>query len=157
MGGRASRQKGKRGERLVRDYFRGLGYNAKRVVGSGAHESIDARLRGDVQIEVNGELLSAEVKVRQNEFKSIYALYETLGSRPRLFSYNRLSACVSHSFSDLGYTSPLTAEAIVCDASANVDLKAVKKLFGLSKFVKTCDFLVIKIDRKPLLFIRYLV
>lgn len=151
MGGRASRQKGMRGEYGLRDYFRARGWKSDRVPSSGAAEGF----KGDVVLEKEGKRLVAELKVRESEFKSIYAKFHQgmtdYGCVVR--DLGAMGAVLSYDFDKIGYTpgSPLQMLALRTDILDRTD----KKLLGLHKFVKTCDFLVIKIDRRPFIFIRY--
>lgn len=161
MSGLKSRRKGMRNEYLLRDYFRSLGWKSDRVPSSGAAQGF----KGDVTLSKDGKTLTAELKVRQNEFRSIYALYQfyTSGGPLRLLLTksngttleSTKTALVTNNFD---YTSvinyPLYDEHVTLVTKEYS--QALKKLFGLEKFVKSCDFLVIKIDHKPFLFIRYL-
>lgn len=144
MGGKASRDKGKRGEYLLRDHFRSLGWVSHRVPSSGAAQGA----KGDVTLEKDGRTLRAELKCRKNEFKSIYALYP---GHPVCVTQYGASCILSHDFGALGYTGDTASVAML-----NPTGVSVKKLMGLKKLVKECDFLVIKIDYQPFLFIRYL-
>lgn len=145
MGGRASRQKGMRGEYAVRDYFRSLGFASDRVPSSGAAQGF----KGDVVLEKDGRKFKCEVKVRHNEFASIYAL--PIGSAAYVH-YNGASCIISPYFAYLGFGGENTS----LYAHIKEPIRTVKKLLGLKKLVKECDFLAIKSDYRPFLFVRFL-
>lgn len=69
-GGRASRQKGNRGERAVVSFLQDRGFAAERVPLSG---SAGGRFSGDILIPLLGRDLCAEVKVRAHGFNQLYA------------------------------------------------------------------------------------
>jgi hypothetical protein len=154
MSGRMSRNKGKRNEYLLRDYFRRYGWDANRVPSSGAAQGF----KGDITLSKGNIKLTAECKARQNEFKSIYA--EHVEKNVELDAENKLvgtiyttkgmSVIVSYDFNALGY------ETSCAPMQGTMTPRTLKKLFGLHKFLKTCDLLVIRIDRKPFLFIRFI-
>jgi hypothetical protein len=68
---KASRAKGNRVEREIAKALTELGVPTRRVIGSGAHGHIDARLEGDIQIGTYGAhegewLLTGEIKARKS-------------------------------------------------------------------------------------------
>lgn len=69
MGGKASRDKGARGERDLVHRLRAYGFLAERVPLSGA---AGGQFSGDLRIGVAGRQLSCEVKVRGDGFKQLY-------------------------------------------------------------------------------------
>lgn len=153
MSGLRSRRKGKRNEYLLRDYFRQLGFTSERVPSSGAARGF----KGDVVLEKGGVKLTAELKARESEFKTIYAFHALCGEKPCIVNFDAKAVVLSADFLDLGYTgSDIYKLPQVQVGLQHPDARAVKKMMGLQKFVKECDFLVIKIDRKPFLFLRYL-
>lgn len=152
MSGLKSRRKGMRNEYLLRDYFRSIGWVADRVPSSGAAQGF----KGDVKLSKGSMELFAECKVRQSEFKSIYAMVESIGKgqKPVWLINGGISAVVSTNFNDLGYeTSVCLDNTVVIKQGHN---RAFKKLFNLTKFVKTCNFLVLRINHKPFLFVRFI-
>lgn len=146
MGGRASRAKGMRGEYKVRDYFRSFGWEANRVPSSGAAEGF----KGDVVLTKEGRTLRAEVKYHEN-FHSVYALVEKVGGLAQ-YDVNGTYVTASYEFDDLGFE-----DVVQCRLYEGITIKTpgIKKLIGLQKFVKTCDFLVLIMNFHPLLFIRF--
>lgn len=145
MGGLASRRKGRTAEYEVRDYFKEIGWVANRVPLSGASQGY----KGDVSLSKDDIYLTCEVKSRKSEFKSIYDKITQSKSPLRLSSNGEL-VTLSYSFNDLGFegTKPMLFD--------NVErTRTINKIFNLQKLLKGCDFLVIKIDRRPLIFIRF--
>jgi Holliday junction resolvase len=68
-GGRASRQKGNRGERIVVRLLQEFGFAAERVPLSGAARG---RFGGDVSVPLLGINRRVEVKCRADGFREIY-------------------------------------------------------------------------------------
>lgn len=78
-GGRRSRDKGNRSERLIVNTFLAAGIHSERVPLSGA---AGGSYVGDLTVAVNGQDWLAESKVRANGFRT---LYDWLGSNRLLF------------------------------------------------------------------------
>lgn len=152
MGGRMSRNKGKQNEYLVRDYFRSLGFIANRVPSSGASQGF----KGDITLEKEGLKLKCEVKVRENEFKTIYALCDDLHSDPLCLMLGTRYAVISRDFNSLGFGTDRIAWPIFIMPDGDKRIRTVKKIFNLERLVKECDFLAVRINYKPFLFIRFL-
>lgn len=150
MSGLSSRQKGRRGEYAVRDYFRERGWKSDRVPLSGA----DKNHPGDVVLEKDGLKLLAEVKFRQDAFSSIYSLLRAESPA----HYIRVNGCLislSSDFDFLGFipnTPPFLSRTFSIIPKPS---RAEKRLWGMQRLLKGADFLVIKINNHPLLFIRY--
>jgi hypothetical protein len=148
MGGKYSRDKGARNERLVRDYFRGLGLVCDRVPLSGASQGF----KGDLRVALpSGQVLYPEIKARKQEFKTVY---ELLGkANARAFDFGGQLVLLSREFAGLGYLYPVTP--VFFPEPVPPKSRGGRKLLGLKKLLKGCDFLVIKDDRQQPLFIRY--
>lgn len=152
MSGRKSRSKGSRGEYQVRDYFRSLGFESHRVPASGAAEGF----KGDVVLKHSGQTSIAEVKVRKDAYKHIYAMLDNLKS-PLFLSYFGCCVIVSYEFKDLGvFEAKHWYFKAVRDLKTPQTKKGLDKVLAIKKLVGKSDFLVIKIDYKPLIFIRYI-
>lgn len=149
MSGRMARNKGRQGEYLVRDFFRERGWTSNRVVGSGAHFKIDASLTGDVVLKKDSIELKAEVKFKKDEYKSLYAMLDQKGEAVR-FATGGHYVIMSYSFDDLGFEgSPIKVfDGTVAD-------RTIRKICNMRKLLKGADFLVVKINNKPLIFLRY--
>ena len=149
MGGRASKAKGSRAEYQVRDYFRERGWEAHRVPSSGAAQGFP----GDVEISKDGVKLIVEVKSRGDEYKNIYAMLDAAGGEAA-YSFPGLGIMfrLSYSFDYLGLTGPKPLEFMGAQATPD---RTQRKIIKMQELVKECDFLVIKVDYKPFIFIRY--
>jgi Holliday junction resolvase len=73
MNGRRSRDKGNRAERAIVKLLQAHGFASERVPLSGA---VHGRFSGDVSVPVCGVDRRAEVKVRGNGFRQLYAWLE---------------------------------------------------------------------------------
>ena len=76
--GKKSLRKGKRVEYLVRDRFRELGLECKRVPCSGNSKAV----KGDLLLSLNGKTLRVEVKARKKN--GLKKLYDWLGGNDLL-------------------------------------------------------------------------
>jgi hypothetical protein len=141
MGGKASRDKGSRGELIVRDYMIALGYTAHRVPLSGAAQGF----KGDVVATKDGKTLVLEVKFRKDEYKQIYALVDS-----------KFPGGITHDGREgiaIGYDLNTVLNETVY--SLIQPTRTTRKLAGLKKLLGTADILVLKINNKPLLFVKY--
>lgn len=87
--GRASRQKGMRGEYVLRDHLRSLGKDAVRVPLSGASEGF----KGDVVIQSTGETF--EMKSRKCSFGTIYSAYFMMKGPKDKLAFNLDGVCIA--------------------------------------------------------------
>ena len=150
MGGKFSRDKGRRAEYLVRDLLRVEGYVADRVPLSGASHAY----KGDIRFSKDGKVYLAEVKVRaKGAFTRIY----------EAFSSTVLGGVLGVLDGD-GRAATIASTATLALEASKVDLiykrhpewaKAETKLFKLQELLGEADILVIKEDHKPFLFIKY--
>lgn len=145
-----SRDKGKKTEYLVRDYFRAHGYQAHRVPASGAAQGFP----GDIQvISPTGEEVIVEVKARKDEFKKIYEYYESGPSGPVYLCLGLEGTVPVHLIALSDKYSDLLGElcyTIITEPSVHE-----KRLLKLKKYLGKASILVLKGDRKPLLFLRF--
>ena len=154
MGGRASRQKGMRGEYAFRDAIRRFGYVADRVPCSGAAQGF----KGDVRFSKDGKEYTAEVKSRKGSFKTLYALFAEHFAQAQ---DDKLSIVVEGQLINLS-SSPVGAledcgHYTIAEHLPfyNKHRRTFKRLLKLKELVKGCDLLVVKDNNKPFLFIRY--
>lgn len=147
-----SRDKGKRNEYLIRDYFRKIGYQAHRVPASGAAQGFP----GDIMVtDPSGAHTLVEVKARKSEFDKIYVFVDTI-NLAKLPSYHFVGGggkFVSISYDYLGLNP--TSSQIAYAAPTNANLKDYGRIEKLHKYLGKANILVIKGDRKPPLFIRF--
>lgn len=158
MSGLKSRDKGRRGEYTVITYMRERGLTATRIPMSGASESE----KGDVKIEIPGtrygqrpmdaKFLYGEVKCRAKDFSTTYALFDQLRGKERHagIQVGEQLILMTRDFSDLGFL----------DLGAALEFrpnttKTAAKIARMQALLKGSDFLVIKGDYQPLVFLRY--
>lgn len=146
MSGNFSRNKGRRAEYTVRDHFRGLGYTCDRVPLSGASQGF----KGDLRVSDGIITFYVEVKSRQAGFKRLYDLFGDNLDFPFtiMVTYGSKEVLLSNSFAGLSSSAAnryiLTPEPAL---SYRLDQLEVLK--------QECEFLVVKDDRRPLLFMKY--
>lgn len=159
MSGLKSRNKGKRGEYEVRDYFRKLGYEADRVPMSGAAPGY----KGDVRVRKDGKEFFVEVKVRKDAFNKIYEFFNNpkygVFNLPSGFVWNGTAVAISPNFEDVSKCSYF--HGILPGESSPQTVKILNKILKLREFLvfkgeQVSDYLVIKGDRQPLLFFRFI-
>lgn len=157
--GKFSRDKGKRNEYALRDFIRKQGYTAHRVPSSGAAQGA----KGDVTYEKADKKGRLELKARRDEYKTIYALYDTFKDKDANFALvtgGDTLQCVSiHPDLDsaLGFACVYYPEAAYKTQTKWVKgfTKTVQKLLKMKELLGEADILVVKNDHKPFLFIRY--
>lgn len=153
----SQRAKGKKGEYDVRNYFRENGFVSHRVPSSGSAHGFP----GDVLVKhPNGTNFLVEVKIRKDEFKSIYKLIENDHTEVIRHVYNGKQVTVAKDFFSL-FSQEHKGRAEHTDSSLNDPedkefRKVIKKLDKMHEWVKGSDYLVVRMDRKPFLFIRYM-
>lgn len=146
---RKSRRKGKRGEYLVRDYFRSLGFDADRVPSSGAAPGF----KGDVRIKQDDKEWLVEVKNKKDVFKSIYSFFDT----SPVNQHGVMRICVDGQLVAISYSALCVLDKNAGTFTILKEPKGVlKKILGLKRVVGSCDLLAIKHTRKPLLFLRFI-
>lgn len=147
--GLRSKQKGYRNEIIVRDYLREVGYDAQRVPLSGASAYIG---KGDVIINRNlpGQVIF-EVKSRRDEFKKVYAFYDTLWNDfvgPEAIGLRAPDFLIALSYNYLSLDLVSTYFTVGAD-------RDVARIVRLHKYLGGADILAIKQDRKPILFLKF--
>ena len=170
-----SRRKGYMGEYGCVQYLQKQSYLATRVPLSGAHLE-----KGDIRIEIpftrtstrsnDAKFLYGEVKVRHSEFKCIYALYEAcfkIDHYKKIFNERGIilnnaeghSVIISSHMQDLSFfLHNMTPEVttITDPPKLGNTTRTITKIWNLERLLKGADFLVIKSDYKPYLFLRYI-
>lgn len=158
MGGKASRVKGMRAEYLLRDYFRALGWEAERVPLSGASNA----MKGDVVIKKDGKEHFIEVKSRRDQFKMLYVLYEDY---IRTMKDDLIAFCApDDDFICIQMSSSFDGVMMGADVYPMLRThpmyskysKTMKSLITAHDWLGGCSVLVLKSDRKPFLFVRYI-
>ncbi len=158
MGLRAKR-KGTSQEYVLRDHLRLLGWTADRVPCSGAAQGYKGDVRG---VTPQGRVVMFEMKSRKDTFKTIYALYD---EHVKLAQDDLLAIaipgadtlCVNVSSSLDAVLGGADFHTIVTKHPLYAKYKRTfRKIENLEKLLGECEVLVIKDDRKPLLFLRWL-
>lgn len=141
MGGRMSRNKGKRAEYLVRDYLRSIGFtDAVRVPLSGASEGF----KGDVVFtNKQGKKFTVEVKSRASAFKTIYEHYVN-----KIVLHPSLGTIVVYNTQD-------DPNGIFTDEVDVRNQRDFKQFETLNDLRQGADILAIKDNNKPILFIEF--
>lgn len=148
-----SREKGRREEQGLVLYLSKLGYKAERIL-----RQYQAQGQPDVKT-LAPEELTFEMKSRAGNFKRIYDLYfaekDDQGTLSFVMSPNSTAVAVNTDFAVLhggGYT---FANLALFPPGDKALLKVYNRLVGLKELKQDADYLVIKDNNKPRLFIRY--
>jgi len=157
--GKSQRDKGKRGEYALRDALRLQGWTADRVPSSGAAQGF----KGDVAAThpKYGRKLF-ELKCRKDTFKNIYALYDAHCRKAQddllaIAVPGAEALCLSVSSSLEAVMDGADVHVLVTNHPLYADYKRTfKKIENLEKLLGECEILVIKDDRKPFLYLRWL-
>lgn len=152
--GKFSRDKGRRAEYALRDYLRDIGYAAVRVPLSGASEGY----KSDVVANRDGASYSFEMKARQSEFNKIYALY--FKYRYAVDKTFRFSLRTKHGKSCFAISENFEAvketnhhfKDLVPEAG---EVRTFGKIVRMYDLLQGADFLVIKDNNHPMLFLKY--
>lgn len=141
-----------RGEYTLRDFMRQLGYEAVRVPLSGASEGY----KGDVVATKDGLTLTLELKCRKSAFSKIYWLAAQQQLPHGFVLQNHRLVTISNQPEKVETFERVETALMRIDASSRKMLvRALAQVANLEKLKGDCDYLVIKDDRKPLLFISY--
>lgn len=139
---------------MLRDSLRREGYEAKRVPLSGASPGY----KGDIAVSKGTDSWTLEAKLRApGTFSRIYSLFDqkqkdgsfavAYGDETDLSLVSIHSTFASATLGPI-YYNPTT------DYGAE-EIKAVKKLVSIKGMMQDCNYLVIREDRKPFLYVRY--
>lgn len=147
MSGLMSRRKGLRTEYILRDYLRNLGIYEEvfRVPLSGSSEGF----KQDVIARRAGGVDTFEMKARSREYDGVYALFAS-SSEDGVLRFNHLSTLVaiSKDFNEVRKTG-------VVFPTLTKSTKTHSKLLRMRNLLQGADYLVIKGNNKPMLFIKY--
>lgn len=152
MTGKGSKAKGSKFEYQVRDYFRSLGDNwkADRVPSSGAAQGFP----GDVKvIAPDGSGFLVECKSRKDSFNSIYEIVEGRSQIPIKYTFANRQVTIATSWDLLqqAYTHFVPETVIMMD----IKIRTLNKINKMYDWVKGSDYLIIKDNHKPMLFLRF--
>lgn len=148
MSGKMSRDKGSRNERALVAHLLALGWNARRIPLSGAMEGFKC----DVIATKGPDTVKFEVKSRNSSFTKIYALLDS-GEMARIHN------------EETGGLVAITTNFDALRLFKDRDFKharhytgfgrTISKIFNMQKLLGEADFLAIKDDRRPFLFLEY--
>lgn len=144
MGGKMSRNKGARNERLLVAHLKQQGYSALRVPLSGAMKGY----KHDVTAVKDGVEYSFELKARANEYDSIYHFFKEYKKDGVAKICNNESQVLALS-DDFEKVKPIAGEYPLNDS------RAARKLFGMKKLLNGAQYLALRGDRMGFLFVRY--
>lgn len=153
--GKMSRDKGRRTEYLIRDYLRALGIydDVFRVPLSGSSEGF----KSDVVARKGNVVDTFEVKARATDFNKIYDVYNNNRDERRALRFAAGS----------GPSSPLIALSVDFLEAKRLDVpffgverdpgndRTYSKIVRMSSLLQGADYLVIKGNSKPPIFIKY--
>lgn len=145
MGGKMSRNKGARNERLLVQHLNDRGFTALRVPLSGAMKGY----KHDVEAVKGGVSYPIELKVRATEYNTIYHLFNVhkdANNVVRVADPESQGLVMSDDIEKLDMSGNYPSE----------HSKAFKKLIGMKKLLNGAEYLAIRGDRLGFLFIRYL-
>ena len=163
MGGAGSRLKGSRVERIVVDWLRQLGYTSFRVPLSGASMGD----KGDIKVEIpntrygdrpmDAKFLYGEAKARRSSFTTVYGLFDKLRGRENTLSLEYKGKCfvMTTVFDAMGLIGGGNALEFKTPTITGSEAKVMGRIVKFEEWLKGADFLIIKGDYKPLLFVRY--
>ncbi len=142
--GKFSRSKGARNERLLVAHLKELGYSSLRVPLSGAMVGY----KHDVIATKNNVTYTFELKVRANEYATIYHDYNTYA---HLGIYRAECNGVLFSMSNDFEKVKGLSEGFF----QKREDRTTKKISGMNKLLNGAEYLVIRGDRQGFLFVRY--
>lgn len=151
--GNFSRSKGRREEQQLVLYLAKLGYQAERIL-----RQYQAAGQPDVKATKDGKTITFEKKARRASFKAIYDLYAQEKDNDGTMCF------VTHSFGtpvavSTDFPSLLTVDRLFRNLTAHPvapkKMKVFLRIEKLKELKQSADFLVIKDNGKPQLFLRY--
>ncbi len=150
MGGTFSRMKGRRNEQELVLYLAKLGYKAERIL-----RQYQFAGQPDVKATKGEQTFTLEMKARRDSFKSIYDLYFSTKEDVMTFCLgtNGTAVAITTDFERLH-----TARDLYFPNILGADKKALKTYLRIAKMTEikqSADFLVLKDNGKPRLFMRF--
>lgn len=151
MGGAFSRSKGRREEQQLVLYLAKLGFKAERIL-----RQYQAAGQPDVKAVRAGKEYTFEMKSRKDSFKSIYDTYFADRGPGNFLGVHLPEVCIAIStvFEDLLAPTLVFLHRAVFGSSKAKD-RGYKRLVTLQALKQSADFLVIKDNNRPRLFIKY--
>ena len=151
--GRFSRSKGRRNEQQLVLYLARHGYQAERIL-----RQYQAAGQPDVKALKSGVTTTFEMKARKDSFKTIYSLYNSEKDENKVLAFVTHSGgkpvAVSTDFEAL-LGSDRSFRNLVLFPPPPSMLKVYNRILKLDELRQTADYLVIKDNNKPMLFLRF--
>lgn len=153
MAGSKSRSKGRRGEQQLVLYLTKRGYRAERIL-----QQYQFAGQPDVKAVKDGVVLTFESKLRRDSFKSIYRVYYSDRDSDGLlcFTMGSGSVCVALS---TDFESLLNIDRsfrnLALFPPAKKDVKVYERIVKLNALRQAANYLVIRDNNKPSIFLRY--
>lgn len=152
-GGKFSRNKGRREEQQLVLYLANLGYKAERIL-----RQYFASGEADVKATKDGVTYTFENKSRNKSFKSIYDAYFSERDVDGVFRFVQTSGSTAVAVST-HFTALLGPDQAFRNMEASPGTRLIKmacnRMVKLKELKQSADFLVIKDNGKPRLFLRY--
>lgn len=158
MGGKSSRDKGARGERNLVMHLALLDYDARRVIRTRAVGGYENDVVPDVIATKDGVEYTFENKYRKNAYKTIYDLYDK-ESTDNVYRFavpqspEPLCVAIGTDFEEVKIHSDVYFTSVSLDGS--VSTRTYMRILRLRELLKGAQFLVIKDNGKPPLFLRF--
>jgi hypothetical protein len=148
--GRFSRDKGRRGEQQLVIFLSKLGYKAERVL----NQAHTAGLYDVLAVSRDGKRYSFELKTYKEAFKSIYTYYGVYGKDEQTIGVLLAEGCVAMSTDFTKLLTGIQDIRFYAPTSA-FEKRMARKLLNLNIKRGKADFLCLKDNNKPRLFLRY--
>lgn len=153
MGGKFSRNKGRREEQQLVLYLAYLGYHAERIL-----RQYQEAGQPDVIATKHGESITFEKKARKCSFATIYSLFDNHKDDNHVLAFVKtpLGEAVSISTRFPALLDPdLTYRDLSKFPPSPKDIKVFDRIIRLKEMKQSADYLVIKDNNRPQLFIKY--
>lgn len=151
--GMMSRRKGRKGEQQLVLYLANRGWQAERILNQAHTAGLP-----DVKAYRNQQSYTFELKLRKDSFKSIYDLYfsekDEEGCLNFVLNSGGIGVAVSRNWESL-LSLDVYLRNLTLQPPLPKQLQAYNRLVRLEELGRHADFLVLRDNRKPMLFIRY--
>lgn len=158
MGGKASRDKGARGERNLALYLRGLGYDARRVIRTRAVSGYASDVVPDIEVIKDGQVLyTFESKFSKDKYKGVYELfYSCRTGKEGVYRFSLPGGpciAIGTDFEEVRKAAGEHFPTIPLDGSPST--LAHMRVTCLEKLLKGAQFLAVRNNNRPFIFIRF--
>lgn len=147
--GRGCRQKGARGELSLVYHLRKLDYDARRVICTRQVSGLEQQIVPDVIATKDGQEYKFEVKLRATKFKKLYELLGATNATQRVL-VDGVAIAFGKDFEDVKNITDQYFPLVIGDVA-----KRYRKLLKFRAWLKGADFLAVRGNNKPFVFLRY--